>query len=1759
MYQNTDVKNHIEQSSSVSLQSLILGEWNLNIADNISVVGNYRYRPTIASPTTSNYGTIAPTYDSTDALGAYTGATDSYTILTSGINESTNEPTIFSTKNKKEQTLYSLADCLNRFRPRSGINKLRYFGGKYINTPNKDMFSQPRYYISSKEDKFKYWDSYREESVNGEIKRRGIGDTSATPIAGYYMDDTAPFVVYSNPVPANRVVIKMQTHASNYNNPDYQTSNNDILKDPFYEAEDSVLLQNQATPYEWTVQYLNTSNNWVTMQDWTPSNQTRTNGRRIIPSDGYVELFYGITNTLPTNFKPLGEHLSLASLPLTANTGDAYLVPDITNTNAGTYYVWNGTDWTTNSFVPVYGWYLGEEDISVTTPMVTQLTSPKVYGTITDKYTANYREFQFLKGLRIVVKTISQKDARLELIEMSPRLVADFSDRTTSYSIEKIASDIGNSGFPVGDLSASNGEISIFDYDQALNNNNELTLGLDGKVTGSILSSAQWDISSKNLQFKFYEAIKDVLVGGLYKNYYIPIKTMYIDGFPKMKSDDRNVNLTLRDLFFYFESIIAPQILLRDVSLTYAVSVILDSIGFSNYLFKYVADENDFHIPYFYVQPDVNVAEVLKNLAQSSQTAMFFDESNNFVLMSKNYLMGEGKIEEDITLYGTKDFAKNGIMQNESTSTALANIMSFESEDNIVYNAGKIIYNNKYLQKSYSTIKEASLLPKNQVFRYKPVLLWEVTGTPSTRALNEEINNQNSYTLAAMALNDNLTNELPYVDSTGTVQNNIMDFGQTIYWATRYNGYLYANGEIIKYDAIEHARTTVTIKDIAGDITSAYPNRIKITSNNFNKLRVGQKLSWNSGSATLASNTVITKVDKSINTITINNNAVFVGSTANIVFDTVSDNTNVWVTSLEEYQKYFSEIPFNGKLYPTGRVRIYTEPYYNTDGTVNKLKSYKDVVNGSIVSFTGATTTSNGNLNASDRGAVAKHGRIQFDTGLLNSTLKTNMPIKHNILDDSNPWISSPKKTFSMDSAPIFQNKYRDIVTEYTTTTAANTVVYSTTGTIGTIGGPSPYTAEIYGLGSRGKNFVVGETITATAGTGSLGSGTVTVTKIIDGTRIKVSSTAAISAGLISNISGTPGVTGSKVLSTSTTVESLKNGFELSNTVTGIPTGTKILSVKTFKVGTTTYYLIVLDKAITSTVTTGGTVKFVNRIQETSKPGAIPFDTDPDKVPYVDALTIDNFDTLYYLESTSKKNQSAKRAKGSIRSSALTLRGSYDADTDYLSYVYKQYEDGPTPFYFGTRMKILGELRGTNSKKNEISQLPMGLSYLDTDTSTGTSYEIKGTGGGIAINLDTTTNTNTGYYFEIDALTISSIVNSKDDTATSIPNVYFYKILKGDTSGVAIPKVLWYGSANILVDDGLFAGLESLSTANSTSYDLAIEQVQDVSDTTIVGGKSVNTKKTFNLYINNKLIATVVDDDAIPTSSTYNNVALFVRGGGNVMFENVFEISNNTNTDKSIKERTAAFGQQKFDNTNFRPYLMNPAILDSYLKEVGTNGPAAYRMKYDEFGTIMRECAYFNVRYDKAYPALYSKISPTLNSNQGYVISGYNATAYGAEFLIFNATDFALALDDTTGNYLRIQGVSFTQQSEHDFTVDEYFTKHSDSNNYNDLNRQYRDIQNSRNLYNRNDFTIKGEYIQSLDVATSLMQWIVDKIMKPKKAIGVKIFANPLIQLGDIVTIDYEQDGVPIVPTTTKFVVYHTKFDRSKDGPSMTLYLSEVI
>jgi hypothetical protein len=217
---NPDHLNYIETSSSVKTQSAIIAEWNMNMPSNILTIGNYRYRPTQDS---SVYRTIPNTFDPSDsgnspeAVKYYTNATDADVTIDGGMDDADEPITLVSPKNKLK-LLYSLEDCFKPFRPRSGINKATYLNGKFLHNQNINMAQRPRYYMSDKDDKFKYWTSFRTE---GGVE---YGVANKTINNQHIIEDAAPFVVYKTPVPANRIVVKMQTHIGEFDGGNFSNS-----------------------------------------------------------------------------------------------------------------------------------------------------------------------------------------------------------------------------------------------------------------------------------------------------------------------------------------------------------------------------------------------------------------------------------------------------------------------------------------------------------------------------------------------------------------------------------------------------------------------------------------------------------------------------------------------------------------------------------------------------------------------------------------------------------------------------------------------------------------------------------------------------------------------------------------------------------------------------------------------------------------------------------------------------------------------------------------------------------------------------------------------------------------------------------------------------------------------------------------------------------------------------------------------------------------------------------------------------------------------------------------------------------------------------------------------------------------------------------------------------------------------------------------------------------------------------------------------
>ena len=143
----------------------------------------------------------------------------------------------------------------------------------------------------------------------------------------------------------------------------------------------------------------------------------------------------------------------------------------------------------------------------------------------------------------------------------------------------------------------------------------------------------------------------------------------------------------MRDGYGFLESEQAPELFLQDISLSFAVTMLLDSIGFSNYKFLRLPGENETIIPFFFVATGRSVADVLKDLAIATQTSMWFDEKNDFCVASKNWALPSGdERPADGVLAGDSLYTEAGAL------TSLANIINISSDEKKVANDGKVNY-----------------------------------------------------------------------------------------------------------------------------------------------------------------------------------------------------------------------------------------------------------------------------------------------------------------------------------------------------------------------------------------------------------------------------------------------------------------------------------------------------------------------------------------------------------------------------------------------------------------------------------------------------------------------------------------------------------------------------------------------------------------------------------------------------------------------------------------------------------------------------------------------------------------------------------------------------------------------------------------------------------------------------------------------------------------------------------------------------------
>lgn len=282
---------------------------------------------------------------------------------------------------------------------------------------------------------------------------------------------------------------------------------------------------------------------------------------------------------------------------------------------------------------------------------------------------------------------------------------------------------------------------------------------------------------------------------------------------------------------------------------------------------------------------------------------------------------------------------------------------------------------------------------------------------------------------------------------------------------------------------------------------------------------------------------------------------------------------------------------------------------------------------------------------------------------------------------------------------------------------------------------------------------------------------------------------------------------------------------------------------------------------------------------------------------------------------------------------------------------------------------------------------------------------------------------------------------------------------------------------------------------------------------------------------------------------------VFVRGASTAEFEYVFAHAGGeayrTDEVSQFDKIRGGFVSGQWD----REYVYGTKDAN---RKVGKN-TITYKQKYnqyffDEFGAIVHEIREMDVTFDK-FPCLHSRLY--VSNDTQIVTPEYNGTPFGAKFMLANASR-----DNAVGNgedLLRFGKDNAADQQMFIFGRLVFQEEGQLVTVKNDKGKDVNPYQNEDSIRRRGkvEVDIESNWIQSKAEAQNLGNWILKHWSGGNDEVEIETFGNPLIQLGDIVTLDYPDKN--IFRATHKYFVVSAKnnFDKGLSS-SFTLRRAKV-
>lgn len=225
-----------------------------------------------------------------------------------------------------------------------------------------------------------------------------------------------------------------------------------------------------------------------------------------------------------------------------------------------------------------------------------------------------------------------------------------------------------------------------------------------------------------------------------------------------------------------------------------------------------------------------------------------------------------------------------------------------------------------------------------------------------------------------------------------------------------------------------------------------------------------------------------------------------------------------------------------------------------------------------------------------------------------------------------------------------------------------------------------------------------------------------------------------------------------------------------------------------------------------------------------------------------------------------------------------------------------------------------------------------------------------------------------------------------------------------------------------------------------------------------------------------------------------NNMSLLVSKG-KVSFDYIY--GSKINKDEYTNFESAGnFYQGQFSND-----FLSTAFGDVVYENVaGQDLYTTRKQMVDEFGTTVREILKRSVKFDSrpAFP-----IRWTTGTNRFAKILSSKYSNFGSEAYVLNNTSTTIPLSNNNLASFYIYGNTLSNSGQLEYVTD------MEDTTYN----------------TREPIVFQSKWIQSQSDAKSLGQWIKNNVVNKGKIVSMEIFGNPMISVGDIVSITYPYNG----------------------------------